>query len=159
MGPRHVLAWLVMLAPTVASADKGGSFVSAGLVLGAGMHEAGDNGFLFGAELSAGHFALGKGKRLLDLTPHWIGGYVDVVRDFGADATRITFGPEIGTAMIGIDGGLSCEVRDGRWGWTIRPVLTVGALAVFVRYTGWASGDERSDVQVGALVKLPVPMF
>ena len=64
------------------------------------------------------------------------------------------------------ESGLACEVRDGRWGWTIRPVLTVGALIVAATIPlsllfACVAGLRRRLFALGLLKaeRLPVPVI
>lgn len=90
----------------------------------------------------------------------WAGGYVDAVHDFGANATRITIGPELGLLIFGVDGGLVLSTRDGvHAGMCGRLLMTVGALAAYARVgTVFSSPQEGTYGELGILVKIPIPI-
>jgi hypothetical protein len=145
-----------VVVPSHAAAEKEPFFLT-GVTLGAALHDASDNGFLLGAEVSGGLVfekwtdESGKG------TPIWFGGYLDALYDFGSDATRFSIGPEVGAWYLGLDGGLVRELEEpGRYGFAIRPALTVGFASLFVRYTHFfESTPEDTHVEVGVLLKYP----
>lgn len=90
----------------------------------------------------------------------WVGGYVDVVRDFGTATTRATIGPEFGYRSIGIDGGLLFDLGNrSRTGFVIRPVATLGVVAAFARFGKFVDDDPGNAFwEFGVLVKLPIPI-
>jgi len=130
--------------------DFRGWYVPVGVVVGAALHDEADNGFLFGGEASV--VRIGE--------DFWGGFYADIVRDFGFDATRVSFGPEGGFRTFGVDGGFLVETADGesRTGWTVRGLLMGPGFGFFARLSYFGGdGDERAG-EVGVLLKLPVPL-
>ena len=91
--------------------------------------------------------------------PFWIGGYGDVLYDADAGIGRVSFGPEIGCLIFGIDGGVVRELGGpGRWGLALRPALTFPVsltppvtFSLFARVEKWREGP--SSVEIGLLVK------
>lgn len=145
MGARDAVVILVCaLSPMRAMADGAKPFVSGGVALGAAIHDVGSSGFLVGGELSGGVVASTKRSESETGPPRWLGGYAALLRDFGSDTTRL-------------DGGVVREFGDDpAWGFTIRPVFTLGVVAAFVRYTRFGGDrEEASHTEVGLLLKLP----
>jgi hypothetical protein len=93
-------------------------------------------------------------------TTWWLGIYGDAVRDFGADRTRLSVGPEIGAYVVGIDGGFLVELADDeptRTGLSARVVLTVAFAGVYARGGHFVDGAPGSDfAEFGVLLKIPV---
>ncbi len=152
-----------------AHADRA-TFASAGIGLGTAFAPEScdggdcDEGFVLGVETSVGvlvEWSRGdEEQRMQDLFDLdkliWFGGYVDVARDFGADATRASLGPEIGRGVAGIDTGIVLERGDAtRWGWRVRPALAMAAVSFYVGYTRFSSGTDRNLIDVGVLLKWP----
>jgi hypothetical protein len=81
--------------------------------------------------------------------------------DFGADANRFSFGPEVGIGPFGIDGGAVISTLDGTHGGvTGRFLLTVGVLALYGRVGGiFDSPQEGTFGEIGLLIKAPIPIF
>jgi hypothetical protein len=167
--PLALFATLVAAAvPTLARAgefDDGGIFLSTGLNLGTSIHDEAF-GLIVGGEVSAG---IGWVREKEDDTPNagseswnlgeprWLGVYFDAMRDFKTDTTRLSFGPEGGAMILGLDGGPMVELGEGesRWGFTVRPVITVSWVAVYGRWNHFFDGMEENSVEFGILAKYP----
>ncbi len=112
------------------------------------IHKQASDGFAGGLELSLVH----------DSEFSWQGAYVDLVRDFAADRTRVSLGPEIGVGFLGIDGGYLLDTGHGytRHGFCVRPMFTLGVAMLYARL-GELYGVERESVgEIGILLKFPV---
>lgn len=166
-----VLALLAVVATThiAAACDDDGStteMFSPGILLGAAGSDGSHGDFILGAELSlfrlsesaacAGNGAPSPSLGLSRTT--WVGGYLDGDYDFSTHAVRFTLGPEVGTEVVGIDGGLAVEAEAGKVhvGFALRPVLTFGYVQVFFR------GEELTAVgsqfEGGVLLKWPMEL-
>lgn len=152
-----------VIEPAYSEGTKNGLHVIPGINIG-GAHAPGDTGFLLGGEISVavvhwkyGHYGRDNpndyGPRSW---PTWAGVYGDVVRDFTRDATRISVGPEIGYAVFGIDGGYVHQTTgEGRDGFVIRPVLTLGLLQGYFRFGHFADDLPGANFQeFGILLKV-----
>jgi hypothetical protein len=143
--------------PNYAPIPTEGLFVPVGINLGGALHPSieGGSGFLFGGEVSLAYYRWGR------YGPFWGGGYVDVLRDFGAGATRFSTGPEFGWGPIGIDLGYLGQVRSGVYshGFTGRFLLTIVFVTAYARW-GHLFDDprERNFGELGALLKFPIPI-
>ena len=86
--------------------------------------------------------------------------YTDVIHDFGSDATRFTFGPELGLGPLGIDGGAVLSTLDGtHGGLTGRVLFTFGFIAAYARVGGIFDAPRESTYgELGMLLKLPIPV-
>jgi hypothetical protein len=148
---------LVVVGSSSAQAETTEPFISGGVVLGGAIHAEREDGFLLGGELSAGVISADQSTPSLASPPRWVGGYVDVIRDFGSDTTRLSLGPEVGWRFLALDGGVVRELGDDpAWGFTIRPAITVGVATAFVRYTRFGADHVETDhVEIGVLLKLP----
>ena len=170
--------WTLALAAAVAcglarDARAGGDenvlLLSGGANVGVSSHDQIANGFVLGAEASLVFLHLGAGNPPPDAdapgvpsgTPGWVGLYTDVVRDTGSDTTRFTIGPELGITVVGVDGGLLAQLGDeGRWGLTVRPVLTLGVLALYGRFGHFMDDlPEPEFFETGLLIKVPLPLW
>jgi hypothetical protein len=155
---RAVLALVLMAG--VAHADETSVLVLGGLNVGA-SRRGGETGFLVGGELSVpivnfsrGHYFSGRTSYIgLPTWPVWAGIYTDLARDTGAGVTSFTLGPEVGYGPFGIDGGLA--VLDGKGGWCVRPVLSLGLVSLYAR-VGQVQGNTFS--QFGVLLKWGAPL-
>jgi hypothetical protein len=172
--PRAVLVVAIgcWLAPRAARASGELSLhLHTGVNLGRSIYDQAGDGFVLGGESSLVLLHLGDddgadvdhdtpGIPMIG-TPTWVGIYGDVLRDTGSDTTRISFGPELGHELIGVDGGLLVQLGDQRrWGFTVRPVLTVGVLAIYGRWGHFLDDEPRPDVvEAGLLVKLPLRLW
>lgn len=159
------------LARTAAAdQNENALLVSAGANLGLSMHDVASSGFVLGGEASlvllhlendeSEHGGDAPGVPMIG-TPSWLGLYGDVVRDTGSDTTRFSIGPEIGHGILGIDGGLLAQVGDeSRWGVTVRPVLTIGVVALYGRWGHFYDDLPETDfVEAGLLLKWAFPLW
>ncbi len=90
----------------------------------------------------------------------WYGFYVDGVYDTHNKAARISFGPEVGVAFVGFDGGPIIEVGDKtRFGLQGRAVVSLGYVAPYFR-AGAVSRDNhnRAFFESGVLLKVPITL-
>lgn len=130
-----------------------GWYISPGLPFAAVVRDGG-LGFATGAEVSvAGYEVIGPPGH-----GWWTGIYADAVQDFGAKSWRASIGPELGYAVVGVDGGLLLERRDGRLheGMCIRPLLTIGIISVYGR-GGWLPGAASAVFgEAGVVLKMPI---
>jgi hypothetical protein len=93
----------------------------------------------------------------------WVGGYGHIVYDSGTETGRVSFGPEIGCLILGLDGGLVRELGgSSRWGFAIRPSITIPVslkpmmtLSLYARGEMWKEGPD--DSEVGLLLKYTFP--
>ena len=117
-------------------------------VAGIGSH---DVGAILGGEASVAR-----------LTGHtqWFGVYADGGYMTNGRALRFSGGPEAGLGFIGIDGGFLDVVESGHnlVGFTVRPLLTIGFLAVYGRWDHTFSSGGQDTGQIGVLVKWPIPL-
>lgn len=122
-----------------------GTYVMVGPHLGLGLGTA---GLLLGGEVSVVHqtteFA-------------WFGAYVDAVHDFGRDHTRFSLGPELGWSAFGLDAGylLSNSGNDLRHGVTLRPLVSIGYVTLFGRFSKHVNVGGRVWSELGVLLKYP----
>lgn len=90
----------------------------------------------------------------------WAGLTTDALYDFGPDHVRWAIGPHAGWGPFGVDvGGVVAFTRDGMmWGAQVRPVLTIGVLALYGRWLQFPTSaeTERHAGEVGVIVKLPL---
>lgn len=105
---------------------------------------------------------------LVRIVEQWFAGvYADAYYDFGADATYVTAGPELGwirrsrtmPISLGVDGGGALRVGDGTdVGVTGRAFVAVlGSVALFGRYAYLDTDDEPEHVvQIGVTIKFPL---
>jgi hypothetical protein len=149
----------IVALPAIARADwmnreSDSLIATVGGHIGYGAHPSADNGVVVGAEVSVARVWWNADDDIE--SPNWGGGYIDLVRDTGADRTRVSFGPEIGVGFFGIDGGVVHEI-DGakRWGWAARPVITAGVATLGIRYVRFSENPDPWIVEVSLLVKLP----
>lgn len=121
-----------------------------GLSTGYALHDNGPNGVLLGPELSVVH---------ITNQAVWYGGYTDFVWDLGSDRQRLSIGPEFGYTFFGIDGGYVLEQGGKlRHGVALRPLVTIGILAVGFRGVKiFGDGGEMLG-EISVLVKLPFPV-
>jgi hypothetical protein len=160
------------LAPRAARAEgELGLHLHTGVNLGRSIYDQAGDGFVLGGETSLVLLHSGRqdddgvdhdtpGIPMIG-TPTWVGIYGDVLRDTGSDTTRISIGPELGRELIGVDGGLLVQLGDQRrWGFTVRPCLTVGLVALYGRWGHLVDDEPRQDVvETGILVKLPLRLW
>jgi hypothetical protein len=130
-------------------------FVSAGPTAG-GTVATGARGGFVGGELSLSR----------TIEAHYWGAYVDGYRDFGLDATYLTFGPEAGwirrarflPLSLGVDGGGVVRFADERaFGATGRVFFVVArTFAVFARYAYLDAAEDDHVIQLGITMKFPI---
>jgi hypothetical protein len=164
---RIAVSVLVLIAvQSPAHAESDGHVILAGLSTSRVWHEIAKDSVTLGAEVSI-VFLDAKSPKAerrhfpgLDGT-FWWGGYVDLLRDFGRDTTRLTLGPEAGYTVVGADGGLLLEFGDKtRTGFVIRPVLTAGIVTLFYRYGHYFDSDPDNRFhELGVLVKWGLPFY
>lgn len=125
-----------------------GSYVMLGPSLALTLDRGEGNGAALGGEVSF----VGVRDAL------WAGAYLDVLRAFAADETRLSIGPEIGVRFLGVDAGyvLNLGRRSTQHGFALRPMLTLGIVTVYFRSTFLAG--ERADWlgELGVLLKAPI---
>jgi hypothetical protein len=116
-----------------------------GLTLGAGLHNEYNNGFVIGGEFSLVYFSP---------KASWIGGYNDLIWDFGSDSLRYSIGPEFGIGPFGLDGGYLVSVRNEvlQQGFQVRLLLTVGSFAFYSRW-GRLFGETLSGQGIRSLTQ------
>ena len=127
--------------------DFAGWWVPIGINLGGALHKEADSGFLFGGEASV--VRMGE--------DFWGGFYVDILRDFGVEATRMGVGAELGYRTFGLDGGVLRDVTNARNGWTVRGLLMGPGFGVYARWLSISDDGEQSG-EIGVLLKLPIPI-
>ena len=90
----------------------------------------------------------------------WVGAYADIGRDFAADRTRLTVGPEIGSGFFGIDAGYAMELGgpSTRHGYVIRPLLSLGVIMLGGRVGHFFGDHEETFGEVGLLFKIPIEL-
>lgn len=156
-----LIALLCIPSSAAASGFSGGEGYALlpGLTLGATLYQSELNspGFFIGGEVSFVDYDLDRPKPG-GYTPSAFGGYIDAVYDFGADATRISLGPEVAWYFVGLDGGYLLQLQDGRagHGLTARLFATVLVPGIFVRVgRTWGELDNTS-FELGFTFKIPV---
>lgn len=144
-----VLAALFAVTPALADAapkPNSGIWGSAGVPLGLGIHR-GPNQFFFGAEASVFH---------LNRDFRWLGGYADIVAEPSSEAVRVSVGPEIGMAVLGMDAGYVREIGGaGRHGFAVRPMLTLAFTTLAFRVGHFPGDDGGTYGELTLLVKIP----
>ncbi|MBA3452300.1 MAG: hypothetical protein H0T42_04295 [Deltaproteobacteria bacterium] len=161
---------VIALSPSAGRAENT-LFVAGGPLLGASIHD-GPNGLLIGGELSAGWLHLSKDTENPP-PPFWLGAYADGLYDSGPEAGRVSFGPELGFFIFGLDAGVVHDLGGtGRWGysgrwslsipvsWTDRSkhpkLTTITTLSIYVRGVTWRDGSP-GHAELGLLVKWALP--
>jgi hypothetical protein len=111
----------------------------------------GSAGAILGVEASVVH---------IDRRNAWLGAYAEAAYLTNEGATRFSIGPEVGFLILGLDGGFLDVVDHGNSlvGFTLRPMLTFGVLAVYGRWDHTFSNGGEDGGQIGILVKVPVPL-
>lgn len=146
-----VLAWVSLLVTTRAGADAApkpdsGIWGSVGAPLGLAVHR-GPNQFFFGAEASVFH---------LNRDFRWLGGYADVVWEPSSETGRLSIGPEIGMAVLGIDAGYLRELGGAeRHGFAVRPLLSLAIMTLGFRVGHFLGEGGGTYGELTLLVKLP----
>jgi hypothetical protein len=104
-----------------------------------------DTGGYLGGELSL--------NRLHHRT--WMGLYGDAFYEFGQSATYLTAGPQLGYALIGVDGGLAFRTGDNdpTFGYTARLLLAAAFVDLYGRVFLF---DGEDHWQVGLMLKMPL---
>jgi hypothetical protein len=123
-------------------------FLPVGVSTASALHPDTSNGFAGGLELSLVH----------NDEFSWQGAYADVVRDFASERTRVSIGPEIGEAFLGIDGGYLLDTGKGvtRHGFCVRPMFSLGFVMIYGRL-GQLFGSEHETLgEIGLLFKYPI---
>ena len=109
-------------------------------------------GFVGGLEASFVHI-----NRDLD----WMGVYGDASYDTGIQRTRLTLGPEIGTAFLGVDGGFAMLLGGDKpyAGFVLRPMLTFSLVTIYGRFVDFP-GEPTNTAwgELGVLIKIPIPI-
>jgi hypothetical protein len=103
---------------------------------------------------------LGLEASLVRLDAHrlfWMGSYVRAVQALPARATRLSLGSEMGIMMNGLELGPVVELRDGQMnpGAEARLMLSLTYVTFYAGGT-WLFAQQRRELQLGMLVKLPV---
>lgn len=130
-----------------------------GVTLGGSVfHQELDSpGFILGGEVSVARLLEVPG--LFSGEPVLIyGGYVDALYDFGANAMRMSLGPEAFYFFVGLDGGYLMQIQDGRTGHGVTGRLLLSFIVphLFVR-VGKTWGElEDFNVEVGITIKVPL---
>lgn len=151
------LALLLWMAQPAAAQEEGEpfafgdvpeAFVMGGLTGGGSFGSPGGGGFL-GGEASLAWLYHGV----------WGGFYMDGFYDFGHGDTTLSIGPELGYAVLGLDGGLGLrlgQADDPELGGQMRLLVSLGNFSLFGRYGFWPGSKDAQHVgQVGVLLKFP----
>jgi len=90
----------------------------------------------------------------------WFGAYVDGGYMTAERAVRFSVGPEVGYSLLGLDAGFLDVVAGGRdlVGFTVRPMLTIGLVALYGRWDHTVSFGGGDNGQIGVLLKYPLPL-
>lgn len=128
-----------------------GWYAPVGVVLGGAFRPIDANGFLAGMEVS--------GARL-SRNLFWGGLYTDVLYDTGKKGARFSLGPELGFAMLGLDGGFMGEFSDHKFkkGVVLRGLLTFSIMAFYGRWGHFINESDSNWGEFGVLFKLPLPI-
>ena len=152
------LALAVAIAARDASSDavpgvRPGWFAPVGVTLGGSLHHEVPGGFLLGAEGSVVNW-----NQVEDGV--WVGGFADALWDFGAEQARISIGPEVGFGPFGIDIGYVAAI-DGDYHHGIggRAIFTLSLVAFYFRLGKVFDTAEPDYKELGALIKLPIPIY
>ena len=90
----------------------------------------------------------------------WAGLYLDAVYDFAQEAATVSFGPELGSLLFGVDGGLALRIgaKDRpEVGVQVRAMLNLGFVSLYYRYGAWPLSDGFEGVQqLGLTLKAPI---
>jgi hypothetical protein len=143
--------------PRHASSDavpglRPGWYAPVGVTLGGSLHHHVPGGFVLGAEGSI--VSWGVVQQVV-----WAGGFADALWDFGSEEARISIGPEIGWGPFGFDVGYVAAVSDDyKHGIAGRGIFTLSLAAFYFRLGKVFDTDEPNYKEVGALIKLPIPL-
>jgi hypothetical protein len=143
------------LAATPAFADAGPKLPTRAIYLNPGLTFGGsytiDSGtrVILGAEVSLLYWHHGA----------YIGVVADGLYDWRRGGGRTMLGPMIGWGPFGIDGGylLDAPYTGVYHGGAVRAFLSLGVVALFVRYG--ALKDAPDFVDFGLLIKIPLPLW
>ena len=151
----YSLALAVLLGSRAAFADAvpkipPGFRLPVGFWTALAIHD-GDDGFMGALEASLVY---------TDRDYTWVGGYADIGRDFAAERTRLTIGPEIGSGFFGVDAGYALELGgpNPRHGVVVRPLLSLGVIMIGGRFGHFFGEVEESFGEVGLLIKIPIEL-
>ena len=129
-----------------------GWYAPSGILLGASLHGQRSNGFVIGVEQS---LVYQRGPR----ASWWGGLHGEAAYDFGASWTRLSFGPEVGYGIVGLDGGFVRVLRNHEpdaSGLQGRVLVTMGIAAVYGRLgVLYGSAEPERFGEVGLLLKWP----
>jgi hypothetical protein len=150
------LALAALLAAPAALADAmpkvpPGIRLPIGFWTAVAIHDDATDGFMGALEASLVH---------TDRGYNWVGGYVDVGRDFAAERTRLTVGPEIGSALLGVDAGYALELggEKARHGFVVRPLLSLGIIMLGGRFGRLYGDSDETFGELGLLFKFPIEL-
>lgn len=156
-------AWALILwsnAAVASAPDHTKWYAPVGASLGAAFHPEGSTGIALGAEASLVALEVVE-QKWFSLPRFWRGGYLDVVYDRQAGRGRVSAGPEIGYACVGLDAGLVTQLGGAgtHVGFAIRPILTFGWIAAYLR-VGFVPGDATVSrfTELGLLFKWPIEL-
>ncbi|HEY5935732.1 MAG TPA: hypothetical protein VIU61_13885 [Kofleriaceae bacterium] len=161
------MTWIAAVALLVAFhshalAESDGHLLPVGLSTSRVWHETASDSYTLGAEASVVWIEAStpKSPDAIGLN-FWYGAYLDLVRNFGTDTTRMTVGPELGLNYVGVDGGFMVDVGDTiRTGFVIRPVLTIGVVTLGYRYGYFFDDDPDNRFhELGLLIKWKLPFY
>lgn len=116
-------------------------------------YEGGEGDLCGGVELSLARLEEDEGL-------FWYGVYGDAIYHSGAEALRMTIGPEVGLFLLGVDGGLLVEKQhtETRFGFAVRALFSAAVLTPYLRYGHVLTGEGHRYFESGVLFKLPMPM-
>lgn len=121
-----------------------------------------ESGVAFARERGASP-TLGGAATFVHLDDHleWYGLQGDLLVDWngaGDAGARWSLGPELGVSLYGLDISYFGERAAGQTnhGFQVRPKLTIGLVALYLRGGFAVTGAEETSLEVGLQVKLPV---
>ena len=130
-----------------------GWFVPMGVNVGMSVNDEYSDGLLLGGEMSVVHLA--------DTTLFWAGGYLDGLRDFGAEVSRLSCGAQLGWMFGGVEAGYLAQWTGGEieHGVRIGLIATLGVISLYARYGHVFDALVQSEfVELGMLLKFPFPL-
>ncbi|MFT7580290.1 MAG: hypothetical protein ACI9MR_001959 [Myxococcota bacterium] len=126
-----------------------GLYLSSGVNVGGGLDLEGDqDGLVVGGEVS-----------IVQLTKNlWYGAYLDTLYMSNREVGRTSLGGEIGLSFVGLEVGYVAEFGgdDTFHGLRLGGVLTLAAVAIYVRGVILGNEAARSTLELGFLFKIPV---
>lgn len=139
-----------LLARSALADDAAHIGTEAGWQLMGGLSTGGSFGDLGGSGYLGGELSLNRLSHRW-----WTGLYGDGIYEFGHGAGYFTVGPQLGYAILGVDGGVALRTGDDdpAVGFAARGLL---ALAIVDLYGRALVFDDVVQVQIGVLIKLPV---